>query len=39
MSERALSDRDGYGDSDDQIALIDAMNEADMRGIGKRFAD
>lgn len=32
MSERALSDRDGYGDRDDQIALIDAINEADMRG-------
>ena len=32
MSEQALQDRRGYEEPDEQIALIDAINEADTRG-------
>ena len=32
MSEEALSGQDGYEDPDEQIALINAINEAETRG-------
>ena len=32
MSGQALQDRRGYEEPDEQIALIDAINEADTRG-------
>lgn len=32
MTEGALQDRFGYEEPDEQIALIDAINEAETRG-------